>query len=961
MRAALRDIWLSLGYVIGISGFVPATLMAQEPLTVTPHTNDAHMSIDARGLYYRGGEIAGEVELQRSSDLSNWETERSLPANWLPYYSSGFSLPTYGGPNFFRLNFSSATAPVVTDQAAEFYGYNGAFRDALIEAPLPLPEDLLTADSPRKFKSAQEFAPESAAYFESLNSHFPLNLEETALLRKNGFVVSESLGSHSYADLFYKTWSSDAPVFLSADSVLHAWQFSCREALKSFEQEQLYPRLRSLIDTLRNKLITRTGQAYEDLDVYLSVAKSLLDAAQLSPPSTAEIVAAINGGNYAFVYPVLELTIEGKKFGLDFGAQDQELQTKNLDAFYMLLEGGGSTNLVASTIESNEIGLVERQGPRRQSATLTIARVWLIEQTDERFGFPTFVPLGSISGQSMFTGNGNEQKTNAILSAIAQQRIADITVFGDSPDGAEPYDFSQFIPRGHYAESVELERYFRAMMWLGRVDFRLTPGNGSLPPDQAKARSMRHLAAAVALAELVEATGYRNYWSQIESSIAELFGRPDFMTLGEFMDLVKAADFGNLREIDEAGLLELQGLLEDGTLGVQQISTHVYRAPKYQPLVTPRSMAMFGQRFTLDSWALDSVVFPKIVRDENGIPEPGDQLMRRIPSALDVAFSVFGNNSTTPVLSRRMSDPAGLSFRDGVPFQQNLAAVRSVIDRQPAEIWEETLYNRWLGTLRTLSTPLPPGVPDCMLTEAWAMKDVTTQLASWTQLRSMTILYVKQSVTENSLCNFPDIYVEPRPEFWQSLRNGARKASDSFRKLGASAAADHFIHFADTLSKIEGMLEKQLSDVELTDEEKQFVDRLIGEPHGGCFGPRLYDGWYPTLFLGDPSAAESTDARIVDFHTDLPCHLCNDPGAVVHAGTGGMNLLLMLARRQGVLTAFAGPVSSFHEVLEPSETRLTNEQWADRITAQEIAPPEWSLGYLVPSGRPVPTNPFQRR
>ena len=34
-------------------------------------------------------------------------------------------------------------------------------------------------------------------------------------------------------------------------------------------------------------------------------------------------------------------------------------------------------------------------------------------------------------------------------------------------------DFSQFKPRGHYTDRAELTSYFKAMMWLGRIDFRL--------------------------------------------------------------------------------------------------------------------------------------------------------------------------------------------------------------------------------------------------------------------------------------------------------------------------------------------------------------------------------------------------------------------------------------------------------------------------------------------------------
>jgi len=42
-----------------------------------------------------------------------------------------------------------------------------------------------------------------------------------------------------------------------------------------------------------------------------------------------------------------------------------------------------------------------------------------------------------------------------------------------APDKKLVEDYSQYVPRGHYTRSEELERYFRAMMWYGRLTFRL--------------------------------------------------------------------------------------------------------------------------------------------------------------------------------------------------------------------------------------------------------------------------------------------------------------------------------------------------------------------------------------------------------------------------------------------------------------------------------------------------------
>ncbi len=43
-------------------------------------------------------------------------------------------------------------------------------------------------------------------------------------------------------------------------------------------------------------------------------------------------------------------------------------------------------------------------------------------------------------------------------------------------------------------------------------------------------------------------------------------------------------------------------------------------------------------------------------------------------------------------------------------------------------------------------------MPEALKSNAWAMKQTNTQMASWTQLRYDTILYVKQSYTEGLVC-----------------------------------------------------------------------------------------------------------------------------------------------------------------------------------------------------------------
>jgi hypothetical protein len=108
-----------------------------------------------------------------------------------------------------------------------------------------------------------------------------------------------------------------------------------------------------------------------------------------------------------------------------------------------------------------------------------------------------------------------------------------------------------------------------------------------------------------------------------------------------------------------------------------------------QQLRLPRSFTVFGQKFILDSWAFSQVVFDEILWNES-------EVLRRVPSCLDIAFSVLANNHVVPELVERINNTSAVTntnhsvrWRDGKPYQHNLAAVRNVIDAQADSIWEE--------------------------------------------------------------------------------------------------------------------------------------------------------------------------------------------------------------------------------------------------------------------------------
>ena len=243
--------------------------------------------------------------------------------------------------------------------------------------------------------------------------------------------------------------------------------------------------------------------------------------------------------------------------------------------------------------------------------------------------------------------------------------MAQVGLFGE----CRIVDFSQFKVRGHYEESVSLGRYFQAMMWLGRIDLRVAGGpfDDGCGPRMA---SPRELGTALVLRHLLKASGQFDRWLQFDRALRVFVGWTDSLTVAQLGDILVAANSGSLADFSTLAAIEkLQADLLQSKYGFQDIASDFFVSPRGpEQMVLPRSFTFVGQKFVLDSWALGQVVFDRVLWIEGGIT---NEVMRRIPSCLDVAFSVLGNSQVVPEIVTRMtgSQRARLPRRTPVPTQ----------------------------------------------------------------------------------------------------------------------------------------------------------------------------------------------------------------------------------------------------------------------------------------------------
>ena len=529
-------------------------------------------------------------EVQTSNDLQEWAPvgrrieRRSVPAG------DRFSiiLPITSNAEFFRiLCLTKSPLTKLGQGGSEIFGYDSLFQrnlETLGQISLDSFADRYKVEAP--YLPKIETDPTQAAYWDRFNTDpnennrqdpetgrpalifndpeyrdtdFRLNETELKVFKKNGFVVSERLESGSFADIYYKLWKDDMPVFISSDSILQAWHRSYDLLLVELEEKVLLPALDQLFESM----------------------------AEGSSPLLSEATS-----------PVMQLAVG--------------------DADYFLA--------VARSLLLDKI----IPGPLDQRERVTETR-------------------RQVRGQNLET-------------------VSDL--FGQ----CRKVDFSQFKPRGHYLRTEQLGRYFQAMMWCGRIDLRVAGGpfDDGCGPRMA---SPRELGTAIALWDLIKRAGLLDKWDALNTIIETFVGPTDSMTFRHLDHLMAQAGIQSASDIkDEATLMDLQQRIVDGNLGVQHIRSDFFYSPLgLDQIQLPQSFTVFGQKFVPDSWALSKFVYDDIIWDNKKVE-------RRLPSAIDVAFSVLRNDQTVPLLSTRISNSEGHPFRDGFPIQHNLAAVRDTLD-----------------------------------------------------------------------------------------------------------------------------------------------------------------------------------------------------------------------------------------------------------------------------------------
>ena len=497
-------------------------------------------------------------------------------------------------------------------------------------------------------------------------------------------------------------------------------------------------------------------------------------------------------------------------------------------------------------------------------------------------------------------------------------------------------DFSQYEPRGHYTDHPDLEKYFRAMMWLGRIDFRLI----ETQPDLSQVFHRRQLESAYAIQQVMDDRA-KTSWGALDTTIEAFVGESDNMRLPELDALLADLNIREPQELSTIADSDIARAILQGGYGTQRISSHIMiNGVGKGTMPLSSTFLLLGQRYVVDSHVFSNVVYDRV---QSG------NVRRMMPDPLDVAFAALGNDQAGALLANELQEYS---------YAPDLHAMRFLVDNHEEQFWKANLYNMWLTALRTLSPtdelndPAAHGLPSIAAGEAFGRRLLNTQLASWAELRHDTILYAKQSYTGGASCEFPDAYVDPYPKFYEAIENMALMGQQVVENLDlgentflADQITEYFVQLYQVASMLKEMAEYQRAGTPFSDTHMAFINEAV-VVHEGCGSPAGAEGWYARMFFNTAQGAEF-DPTIADVHTQPTDAAGNPVGKVLHIGTGLPRLMVVSVETCNGVRSYAGLVSSYFEKVTDNFDRLTDERWAEELQGAVPADVSWMQDVIV--------------
>ena len=782
----------------------------------------------------------------------------------------------------------------------------------------------------------------SVGNFDYVTGKLPALKDAQALLVKNGFVVTPNHAymPHQRYNDFTKAYGAikklEVPVFVTSDSLLHMYHIQFDETLKEIEERVFAADVEAMLGALHARLLADYGKQEGALKSATGQALASVTVSLRCLTDTSSTVAMVERARAA----AAKLPTDRRRVWRARGAFNREHGA----ALKAAAEWGARTG-----------------APRVQTYPA------------EKWKASLLALLDAYLKAAKQTASKTTALPDELEGPVAKELelIAAHGGFAPSPVFTYREDYSQYVPRGHYTRSELLKRYFKSVMWLGRLT-HLIKGKEDTPrgvsalvsTKEAKRQTISAAILAKYLHTLKAADGraLSDVWERVYSVTAYYVGLADDLTPAEYRAaLVKVVGDG----------MDVTKLLDDKTHYAYKVALAGLRKPAIYSgtgdivLTTPSTFSgtpspedlakalgvtqgfrIMGQRFVPDSYLMGKAVFPTVGAWRGGefafttvMTQAGPR--RGFPRGLDVA-AVFGSDRA-PALVKECRDDQYEGYNDAI---EKLAREFGALDEAD---WNRNLYWSWIWALKGLwGADRGKGYQAFQNTDAWQDRQLHAALASWAQLRHDTILYAKQSYTmrAGSVPRMPkDMpgYVEPVPEFYARLLSLSRMTRVGLDKMAVLSpeSVQRLQALEDIIARLLDISVRELANKELAKADYDFIKFFGSRLKGAVAG----------------HSADSLDTRLIaDVHTD------GNSGKVLEEGTGRIDLMYVVYRLPGgALAVGVGPTLSYYEFKQPMSNRLTDEAWRGMLDKEpSLSRPAWVTGFIHTSAkasaarRPVP-------
>ena len=504
----------------------------------------------------------------------------------------------------------------------------------------------------------------------------------------------------------------------------------------------------------------------------------------------------------------------------------------------------------------------------------------------------------------------------ALIMASSGDELSPVFAYESQPNDMEYIeDYSQYIPRGHYTQSPELEMYFRAMMWYGRMNYRLK--------DPMEGQRALLITQALRDTTTVSANFAMKKNKKIYDTTVFIVGKADDLGVHEF-GVISDAVYGNNPELiafaDETLLTTFINTARH--LPPPQVNSMWVWIWQDQENVT-QGFRFMGQRFTLDQYVFGQVIWRKV----GTLDKP-----RNLPKALDF-FAAQGSDLALNLL-HEMGEGEYLNY------DTQMAKVKEEVTTLELDSWTQNLYWSWLYALQPIFEPKGEEYPAFMQTEAWARKDLQTALSSWTELKHDTILYAKQVMSEMGggiPPTPPRGYVEPNPEAYARLLALAEMTYQGLEArglLGKNTRAN-LNNLIRELQFLLDISQRHLAGLAITEDEYRHI--------------KYYGGWLEsmTLAAADLDSYDNNNRRYFeDQKSALVADIATDFDRVLTEGVGYPSYIYVVLPDEPCRVGI-GVVYTYYEFLVPANQRMTDKSWQALLESGQAPPqPAWTQTFI---------------